>query len=152
RPRSAVAPGGFAAPAALRATGYARPLAPLPRPRGPHAARGRARGRRSARRRARESFADADEPEAVALVARLPARAFELLAKPVRFRELAGGARRLTPLGELEDVRRRFLRSRERLEPEDRERAPQHVVVSTFVHDRERGGRVEVVVERGGEP
>jgi hypothetical protein len=49
-------------------------------------------------------------------------------------------------------LRRRFFRLGKGFEAEHLERAPQQIVVAPLVHDRERLGRVEVVVQRGSKP
>jgi len=56
---------------------------------------------------------------------------------------------RLTPpFGQRGELRRRFFERSDRLQPEDRERPPQQLVVAPAVHHRERLRSVEVVVER----
>src|SRR5262245_45487712 len=95
--------------------------------------------------------AELDEPVAVRLVARFPAGLLQLAAQAVGLVEVPRLARRLAFGGELGDLRRRLLLDRERLQAEDRQRAPQEVVVAPLVHDRERSRRREVVVERGCE-
>src|SRR5581483_10081037 len=114
--------------------------------------RGAPRGRAAGRRPARASPRDELEPGGH--VANLPPERRDLVAQPVGLAEVPFRARALTRLGQPDDFRRRVLALAERGEAEDRQALAQvggESAAAPVVEERERLGRVEVVVEDGCE-
>src|SRR5262245_59660703 len=98
---------------------------------------------------------EADEPIARRLrdVAHLPACTSDLVAQPVGFGEVVAVPSLAAPLGKLDDVRGCLLDLGQRAEPEQREPRAERgplLAVTPGVEERERVGRVEVLVEDGG--
>src|SRR5687767_10976486 len=120
--------------------------APSPRARAPRAARAAPREPRGGRTPAPASLLR-NQPIPARVVTHFPPRRVDLRPQPVRLGEVAILPCLLSPAGEGIELGRSLFFPRQRLQPEDVERAPHELVVTPLVHERERVGSVEVVVE-----